>query len=360
MKTTKKLIAFLCAFSAIIVFSGCTSNEDTDSNETYIIIRQEKLKERILSDPNTFFQSFSRTEQDSSGLHITNSPDGNLKVYTFEDYDNINYFQNIYQTRHYNKIKTFDWNDEAFYVHSIRQIESADNAIYLIFSGTDRYSTVSAFKINRFGELIPANIFTNTDYDDNDDIDENAEGTQNLITVERINIESPSLFAKNGWDECFFFDLTGADIYIPIITCLDEFDPRYEFYGGYISFKDYYKQLHWNGEKFEYIKETYNPALIKFIEPAERIADEFVYKRSIIRIDQMGDRTYRYLAWKQDKMISKKPDLIIEKGWYHEVEGQYHFTNKEYEYIYNDKKRRLIILQRQKNGKTKKIVNCDV
>lgn len=355
MKIAKNLITYLCAFSTIIVFSGYTNNENAESNEPYII-KQEKLKERILSDPNTFFESF-KTEQDSSALHVTNSPDGDLKVYTFEDHDNINYFQNIYQTRHNNKIKTFDWKDEAFYVYSIRQIELAENTIYLIFSGTYRYSTVSAYKINRFGELTPANIFTSTDYNGNDDNEEDAESPQNFTTVERIDIESPSIFVKNGWDECFFFDLTGEDIYIPIIKRLDEYDPRYEFYGGYISFKDYYLQLHWNGEQFEYIGETYNPALKKFIEPAKRIADEFIYKESLIRIDQMEDNTYRYLIWEQDKMFSQKPNLIIEHGWYHEVENQYHFTNKEYEYIYNDKKRRLIILQRQKNGKTKKIVD---
>ena len=65
---------------------------------------------------------------------------------------------------------------------------------------------------------------------------------------------------------------------------------------------------------------------------------------SIVRVDSVANGSYRLLLWKQDKMFSSVPELIITQGRYDAAKHEYHFQNGDYEYVLNTALERLQIL----------------
>ena len=54
-------------------------------------------------------------------------------------------------------------------------------------------------------------------------------------------------------------------------------------------------------------------------------------------------------------------DLVIENGWYHEVERVFHFTNNDHEYVFDASEYRLHIYRTDsKTGKTEEIANYHI
>lgn len=320
---------------------------------------QQNFAKRVLKDPATFDMDF-KTEQDSLEITITESPDGNVRFYTWWDGSGGTMIcnNNIYQTRRNNKVRAFDWRNEEeenYYPNfplAIRQVETTVGTVYLLLAIFTEWSTchafeVSAFRMDRHGELIPANVIDNTALPALD----SDEDYCNSVYIEIYGIEPPSLFIDNGWSDNFFFDLTGEDFYLPKMD--NETSIR--------NFNDYYYHFHWDGERFVYRYLEYNPALEQFIEPSDQLACEFVLGKSFIRIEKMLEGTYRYVAWTKEKMFSNKPDLVIENGWYHEVERVFHFTNNDYEYVFDASEYRLHIYRTDsKTGKTEEIANYHI
>ena len=107
-------------------------------------------------------------------------------------------------------------------------------------------------------------------------------------------------------------------------------DDNGEFY-AYSYWLNQKGQRVWK-EAVERQRKKLYPGLKAFKEPV------FMFKTAkyIIRVDLMTDDTYRYASWRQDNVISSKPDLIIYGGVLN-VEGTLHekyysFTNGDYEY----------------------------
>lgn len=77
---------------------------------------------------------------------------------------------------------------------------------------------------------------------------------------------------------------------------------------------------------------TLHPSLRVF----EEVRIEWTLERFKIRIDDMGDKGYRYAAWPSHKSQLEKPDIILEGGTVH-YEGSagyhsYEFVNGKYKY----------------------------
>ena len=72
---------------------------------------------------------------------------------------------------------------------------------------------------------------------------------------------------------------------------------------------------------------------IKYFKKPVLILETAKYR---IRIDDMGEGSYRYASWKLENKMNDKPDLIIQKGEYRpDGSGGNHsfeFTNGEYKY----------------------------
>ena len=58
----------------------------------------------------------------------------------------------------------------------------------------------------------------------------------------------------------------------------------------------------------------------------------FVTKGFRIRIDGMGDDSFRYASWPRSKETSAKPDIVIYGGRYDEKNSSFVFENEGYVY----------------------------
>lgn len=352
------LLAILCI--------GCNTNrpsaeeEETCYVDESILKEQRQFAERILTDPSTFNMDF-KMEQDSLGISITESPDGNVRFYTWWNGAGGTMIcnNNIYQTRCNDKVRAFDWSneDDNYYPNyplAIRQVESANGTVYLLISVFTEWSSCHAFEVSAFrmdgrGELKPAFVFDKVETLPDVEFD----GDYSCRAyIEIYGIGPQSLFLDNGWSDNFFFDLTDEDVYLPV------FDKGPNSKYADLYFNDYYHHFHWDGEVFDYQYFAYNPALERFVEPSFQLICEFELGKSFIRIEKMIDGTFRYVAWTKEKMFTASPDLVIENGWYHEVEQVFHFTNNDHEYVFDASEFRLHIYRTDsKTGKTEEIAN---
>lgn len=119
-----------------------------------------------------------------------------------------------------------------------------------------------------------------------------------------------------GWD--WLFDLEGNDLYVPVVRS-DGITDRYNLY-------------RWNGLQFDSIGDVGNHRLHASLQDYFDLASYFVTKGFRVRIDQMGDDTYRYASWPRSKETSSKPDIVIYGGKYDEQQGCYIFENDGYFY----------------------------
>lgn len=328
-----KLYKIIC-INILLLITGCSTPITTDEEYDPCSDSKElqQFANKILSDPSTFEMDF-KNEQDSLDIEIVESPDKKLRFYSWESICGTTVtYKTICQTRTKRKVRTFDWRNDTpltycYRIYAIRQIESPQGTIYLIYnhSGEHMYPVfgVDAFKLNKLGKLVPVEIFEKEGSLTGEDA---TEDYYSRVEVAPFMAEVPSLFEDGGWFDNYFFDLTGEDIYIPV---QDKENSRY----ANLHFNDYYHRYHWNGKKFNYEFITFNPALEKFIKGPYKMVCEFELGKLIVRIDEMEDGTLRYIAWKRDRMFVDAPDLIIENGWYHEVQHVFYFTNRNYEYV---------------------------
>ncbi len=332
--------------------------DESSSHET--VAYAQKLTgfvEKLLHDKTTFDADLS-AQLDGLDITLLTSPDGKLKIYTWWNGEggSVVIHNSLYQTACNNKFQAGLLENYEQFPIAIYQVESSNGPVYLVLFSHLEYSTyytfgIDAFKVNKKGRLIPANVFESPSEDiyASSDYDDNAS-----IEVSYFSIP-PSAFCKGGWSEDYFFSMTGNEIYLPHFF---KYSELYE----YDAWHDYYIHYEWDGEHFNRITyPTYNPKLEKFLDGDGQLFEEFELGESIVRIEKVIDGSYRYIAWKKDKMFSAAPDLVITQGWYHEVKREYYFKNGDYEYIYNDEFPNLRIMYTDpKTKKTKEFANYKV
>lgn len=315
----------------------------------------QKMGNRLLNDKSTFNSDLSR-ELDSLNISLTTSPDGKLKIYTWHDGcgGTMICHKSIYQTYSNGRFHADFLDDFVEFPLNIYQVESPKEPVYLIHFFFQESSAMSAmgidaFKMDWHGRLKPAEVFECVR-----EIHDKTSGYSDCVFMENYYNLPPSAFCAGGWSDNLFFKTTKKDLYMPYQHC------QWEPYANEVM-HDYYHHYVWDGEKFTYRNLEYNPMLAKYLDKAGWLILEFELGESIIRIDKMDDGTYRYVAWKKDKVFSALPDLIINNGWYHEVEHQFHFVNRDYEYIYNTTDAHLCIFQTDpKTGKRRMIADYQI
>lgn len=315
-----------------------------------------RFVETLLHDETTFNADLS-AQLDSFSITLRTSPDGKLKIYSWWDgaYGTMVCYNSIYQIFYNNKFHAEFMQDFAEEPEAIRQVESSEGPVYLVQNLFQESSSLfafglKAFTVNKKGQLVPANVFECIP-----ELSDTLGGYSNIIYIESCHYLPPSLFCKGGWSDNFFFETTGKDIYMPHFVKL--WEPYADDY-----MHDFYHHFEWDGEKFRYDHcLCYNPILSKYLDGHGWLTEEFELGKSIVRIEKVDDGTYRYLAWKQNKMFSAAPDLVITGGWYHEVKHEYYFKNGDYEYIYNDDSQNLRIMYTDpKSKKTSEYANYKV
>lgn len=313
------------------------------------------LGEKLLHDKATFDQDLS-AELDSLDIKMTSSPDGKLKIYTWHDgYEGTMVCHNsIYQTYRNGEFYASFMEDFDEVPLHIWQVKSAKGPVYLVHFFFQESSSmialgVSSFVLDGKGQLKPTEVF---EWDN--ETHKTAEGLSDCIYTEKYLQLPPSADCKGGWADNFFFNESGKDLYLPY------FFKQWEPYADE-AMHDYYHHFEWNGEKFRYLNLKYNPILGKYLDEAGWLTIEFEVGKSIVRIDKTVDDTYRYIAWKKDKMFYAPPDLIITDGWYHEVDHLFHFVNKDHEYVFNTLDNHLHIYQTDpQRGIRREIANYEI
>ena len=214
---------------------------------------------------------------------------------------------------------------------TIHQVWSKGDPVYLVRVQSEYEDDIyedglKACCLAPKGKLQPAKVFPNLDYNYSDDEEE--EDYTDYLYFDAYGLLPPSAFYDGGWTEDFFFSNDEKELYMPYVKT------EMDAHCSYGIFNDMYHYYSWDGECFLHHEIVFNPQLELFINEGELVC-EFPLGQSNIRIDKDYTGTYRYLAWKKDKMFSEKPDLEVHDGWYHEVKKEFYFENENYKYVFN-------------------------
>ena len=295
--------------------------------------------ERLLHDETTFNADLS-AKLDELRITLLASPDGKLKIYSWEDGDfgSAIGFHTLYQTKCNGEFRAVFMEDYYREPRKLYQLESPNGLVYLVEyffreSGWSYDIGVEAFTIDESGLLQPADIFECIP-----EIHQRAEGYASNLAAECSPVP-PSLYYEGAWSDNFFFELTGKDIYMPHFEYL-------RGSGGGEFMTDFYHRFSWDGEKFRYKQLEFNPVLAKFLPEPGRLLSEFEVGDSIVRVDSVANGSYRLLLWNKDKMFSSAPELLIAQGRYDTANREYHFRNGDYEYVFNTVSQQLQVLRK--------------
>ncbi|MBO7587394.1 MAG: hypothetical protein J6T13_09510 [Bacteroidales bacterium] len=363
MFNNNHLLLVVLVIALVVVLSSCKKKKQVTTDPTKYFLTFEddsperkayakelvSFVERLQHDETTFDADLSAKLYE---LRITllTSPNGKLKVYSWEDGDfgSTISFHTIYQTKNNVTFQGVFMEDYYREPRKLYQLESSDGSVYLVeyFFRQEGWSYdigVDAFSMDKTGLLKPAEIFEHIP-----EIHPKAVGFSANLSVE-CTPGSPSLYYEGAWEENFFFELTGKDLYMPQFAYLRGPD-------GGLFMTDFYHRFTWDGEKFRYKQLEYNPVLAKYLLEPGWLLSEFEAGDSIVRVDSVANGSYRLLLWKKDKMFSSAPDLIVTQGRYDAAKHEYHFQNGDYEYVLNTALERLQILYTDPETKKVEVV----
>ena len=282
--------------------------------------------EKLQHDRTTFDANLS-AKLGELGISLLTSPDGKLKVYSWHDGDigSAISFHTVYQTKQNGEFHSVFMEDYYREPRKIYQVESSAGPVYLVeyyFRVASRtYNMgVDAFTIDKTGLLQPANIF--------ECIPELCDTTVGFLADLSVwcDCGSISSYYKGGWQNDFFFELTGKDIYMPHLI-------RQKESNWTMSISDFYHRFEWDGNKFRYKQLEFNPKLAKILPEPGWLMEEFEWGDSLVRIDSVADGSYRYIVWKKDNVFSSAPELIITQGQYDAGKHEYRFNRGDEKYV---------------------------
>ena len=339
---------------AIPLFSlpghGKTAADTTDPTKYFFVFeddspeRQAYAKElvsfveRLQHDETTFDTDLS-AKLDKLRISLLTSPDGKLKIYSWEDGDfgSTIGFHTLYQTHNNGKFDAVFMEDYYREPRKLYQLESPNGPVYLVEyffreSGWSYDIGADAFTMDKSGLLQPAKVFERIP-----EIQKEMEGYSANFALE-CSPEPPSLYYEGGWEDNFFFEQTGKDLYMPQFAYLR--GPN-----GGLFMTDYYHRFAWDGNKFRYKQLEFNPVLTKYLPEPGWLLSEFETGDSILRVDSVANGSYRLLLWKQDKMFSSAPELVITQGRYDAEKKEYRFRKGDEEYLFDAVSQELRVLR---------------
>lgn len=284
--------------------------------------------ERLQHDETTFDADLS-AKLDKLRISLLTSPDGKVKIYSWHDGDfgSTIGFHTLYQTKQNEEFRAVFMEDYYREPRKLYQLESSDGAVFLVeyFFREDGWSYdigVDAFTMDKTGTLQPADIFECIP-----ELHNKAVGFSDNLSA-YCSPEPPSLYLEGGWEDNFFFELTGKDFYMPQFANL-----RGPVGGEFMT--DFYHRFTWDGNKFRYRQLEFNPALAKYLPEPGRLLAEFETGDSIVRVDSVANGSYRLLLWKKDRMFSSAPDHILTQGRFDATKNEYRFNKGNEEYVFD-------------------------
>ena len=320
-------------------YSGENMEESSDPMKYFFVFEDDSPErkayakklvnfvERLQHDETTFDADLS-AKLDKLRITLLTSPDGKLKIYSWEDGDfgsSIG-FHTLYQTHNNGKFHAVFMEDYYREPRKLYQLESPKGTVYLVEyffreSGWSYDVGVDAFEMDKSGLLQHANIFECIR-----ELHDTAAGYSANLSAACPPVP-PSRYNEGGWEDNFFFELTGKDFYMPQFAYLR--GPK-----GGLFMTDYYHRYTWDGNKFRYKQLEFNPVLAKFLLEPGCLMAEFETGDSIVRVDSVANGSYRLILWNKDKMFSAAPELIAPKGRYDAKKNEYRFRkgNEVYEF----------------------------
>jgi len=294
--------------------------------------------ERLQHDETTFDADLS-AKLDELRITLLTSPDGKVKLYSWEDGDfgSTISFHTIYQTKCNGEFRAVFMEDYYREPRKLYQLESSDGPVYLVEyffreSGWSYDIGADAFSMDRSGMLQPTNVFECIQ-----ELHDTAAGYSANLSAECPPVP-PSLYNEGGWEDNFFFELTGKDFYMPQFAYLR--GPK-----GGLFMTDYYHLYTWDGNKFRYKQLEFNPVLAKFLPEPGWLLSEFETDDSIVRVDSVANGSYRLILWKKDDMFSSAPEMIIPQGRYDAKKQEYRFRKGDDEYVFDAVSQKLRVLR---------------
>ena len=307
------------------------SSHYPDENSYYIYrMPNDELIDFLLKESNALNYDFPKLRKTDFIDDIVTSDDGNLRFYYWDTGmgGTMIDWGDVCQFRYGKTIKTlngnvlnFEANDESkeidgdwnpgCAVSDIYTITTKDSKkIYLVKtyireSSGWGYRGITAVKIED-GSLKPANIFS-------------VDGESTYAIGVEYSI--PDWFfranVKQGWDWVISFNSATNTLYIP------EEDG---------SMTDRYTLYKFDGEKMNAIGVDGGYWLHPSLRQFENL--EFIYttKDYTIRVDKMGENSYRYSSWSKGRGISENPDIVIYNGYNNDTSNAIEFLNNGYLY----------------------------
>ena len=123
-----------------------------------------------------------------------------------------------------------------------------------------------------------------------------------------------------GWE--WLFELHDNKLYVPVVV--DN------------GITDRYILYQWDGQRLDSVGNVGNRRLHPSLQNYNNLCSYFVTSGFRVRVDDMGDGTFRYASWPRSKQPSAKPDLVVYDGTHDEHSGQYVFHNDGYTYRTGD------------------------
>lgn len=358
-RINNQLLLIVLVIVLIVVLPNCKGRKQESSDPTkYFFVfvddspdRKAYAKELIsfaerLQHDETTFDADLSAKLDELGIALLTSPDGKVKLYSWHDGDfgDAMSFHTIYQTKCNGEFHAVFMEDFYQEPRKLIQLESSAGPVYLVNfyfrEGGWGFAGVNAFTMDKSGLLQPAKIFECIP-----ELHDTAAGYSASLPAD-CSPEPPSLYYEGAWNNNFFFELTGKDLYMPQFAYMRGSN-------GGLFMTDFYHRFTWDGNKFRYKQLEFNPALAKYLPEAGCLLAEFETGDTIVRVDSVVNGSYRLLLWKKDRMFSSAPELIITQGRYDAEKREYHFQNGDYEYVFNTGLQRLQIFYTE--PRTKKV-----
>ena len=354
MFNNNHLLLVVLVIALVVVMSSCKRRKQvaTDPTKYFLTFYDDSPErkayakelvsfvERLQYDETTFDADLS-AKLDELRITLLTSPDGKLKLYSWEDGDfgSSVGFHTLCQTRNNGKFHAVFMEDYYREPRKVYQLESSGGPVYLVEyffreSGWSYDIGVDAFTMDKAGLLQPAEVFERIP-----EIQKETEDYSANLALE-CSPEPPSLYYEGAWSDNFFFELTGKDIYMPHFEYL-------RGSGGGEFMTDYYHRFSWDGNKFRHKQLEFNPVLAKYLPEPGWLMEEFETGDSIVRVDSVANGSYRFLLWNKDKMFSAAPELIITQGHYDAKKNEYRFRKGDEVYAFDAVAQELRVLRKK-------------
>lgn len=330
-----KRFFLICGITLLTVLFPITMNAQTDGSvdipddeldyEAFTAISAliEANPDMMAESPQKYIDSYS--------VNVADSPDGKLRVFSFDlfssgsmrlnanifQYNNEGHFYNFYGS--IERSATGEDNgkkisDGSWYT-DVKQVERKDkNPIYLLFASGKIMSAIACSDVTactfKDGALQTEDCFSGN-------FDE--PGNKHILSVAYfMNSLSDRYHPISATPEALCYDEENRKIYL---AERDEYDltERYEVYTFYEN--EFADEFIYDGKDGGY---WLYPPLRKF-----ESLELFITTKSFqIRIDNLKNGSLRYACWKRNAPLSSKPDIILYDGeTFYDESACYRFSN---------------------------------